>query len=96
MTTEPKTKKILAHVDLNVYIGEQDVFVRVGEPNTSTEHWPLVQQFYRWASAEFGLRPDDIWNTKLGYAVLPLRTFRALMDDFSVRVVKKHTFFAAR
>ena len=96
MTTEPTTKKILANVDLDVYIGERNVFVKVGEPITTGENWPRIQQFYRWAAAEFGFKPDEIWDTKLGYAVLPLRTFKALMDDFSVRVVKKHTFFAAR
>ena len=96
MATEPKTKKILVDVDLNVYIGEKNVFVKVGEPKTTGENWPRIQRFYRWAAAEFGLQPDDIWDTKLGYAVLPLRTFRALMADFSVHVVKKHKFFAAR
>lgn len=94
MTTEPKTKKILVDVDLDIYIGERNVFVKVGEPTTAGENWPRIQQFYRWAAAEFGLLPEEIWDTKLSYAVLPLRAFKALKDDFSIRLISKKKFFA--
>ena len=88
-----RKKAILADVDLEVYIGEQHVFVRVAPPAEEGEsNWPRIQQFYRWAAA-LGEMPKDIWDEKLGYAVLPLRYFKALRDDFSIVVVSKKKFF---
>jgi len=54
MTTESKTRKILVDVDLDIYIGERNVFVKVGEPTTAGENWPRIQQFYRWRYCRSG------------------------------------------
>lgn len=94
--TESATKKkaILADIDLMVYIGEQHVFVKVGPPDEEGQsNWPRIQAFYRWSAAE-GLMPEEIWNEKLGFAVMPLRYFKALRQDFSLEVISKKKFFA--
>ena len=97
MTTEPtsKEKKILAQVDLEVYPGEENIFVRVLDPRDPTiDNWPDIQRFYRWAASELGKMPEDIWNPRLGYAVLRRRHFKTLTNDFSIKVISRKNFFA--
>lgn len=94
MTTETEKPKILAHIDLEVYVSE-DVFVRVIDPKDPTiDNWPDIQRFYRWSAAELGLLPEDIWNPKLGYAVLAKRHFKQLTKDFSIKVISRKAFFS--
>jgi len=94
MTTETEKQKILANVDLEVYLGEDDVFVRVIDPKDPTiDNWPDIQRFYRWSAAKLGKLPEDIWNPRLGYAVLSKRHFTQLTKDFSVKVISEKAFF---
>lgn len=94
MSTKSEKRKILAGVELEVYVGEDNVFVRVVDPRDPTiDNWPDIQRFYRWASAELGLLPEKIWNPKLGYAVLDNRHFAKLSKAFSISIMSKKDFF---
>lgn len=96
MTTEStkKRKGILADIDLDVYIGEQHVFVRVCAPDEEgISNWPSIQKFYRWVAAN-GMDENEVWRDKLGYAKIPLRWFKSLREDFSTRVIERKAFFA--
>lgn len=93
MTTETVKPKILASIDLEVYVAEE-VFVRVIDPKDPTiDNWPNIQRFYRWAAAKLGKLPEDIWNPRLGYAVLSTRHFKVLIEDFSIKVISEKSFF---
>ena len=89
-----KSRAILGDIDLDVYIGETDVFIRVVAPNEpGLSNWPNIQRFYRWAAAN-GMDENEIWKEKLSYAKIPLRWFKNLQEDFSIKMLSKRQFYA--
>lgn len=95
MTTKPTNheheRPLKTGVPLNVYIGEHDVFVRVPRPDDKLEHTEQIRKFYR-SVAILGKRPEDIWDSYLGYAVISMHIWRKIRPMFNVEILKKIDF----
>lgn len=81
---------------LSVYIGENYLFVRVPPPDSpvgKAAWWATVQKFYRVVAGELGTRPMDIWDSYLGYALVPITFLRVLKEHFSVHTISAAEFY---
>ena len=111
MTTETKSKtktptKILADVYLEVYQGENHIFVKVNAPDEieleKEEKQKHIRRFYRWANAVLGIAPKDAWDGQLRWARLPdskvingkrTYTIGLLHKVFNLHVVSAKAFY---
>lgn len=81
---------------LSVYVGENYLFVRVPPPDNpigKAEWWATVQKFYRIVAGELGTRPLDIWDSYLGYALVPISFLNVLKAHFSVHLLSADEFY---
>ena len=107
MTAETKTRtktptKVLADVFLSVYLGENDVFIKVTSPDEieeeHRERQKNIRRFYRWANATLGLTPKEVWDGQMRWARIPketylngkrINTLKLLGQDFSLHSVTR-------
>ena len=106
--TKPKdteTGPVLADVYLQIFEGKNHVFVKVASPSEidlqPAEVQVHIRRFYRWCAAELGMKPEDVWDRRMGWAVLPKHHYESgariniieqLQNDFSVTICSRARF----